>query len=196
MYDSIISACKEMDAFALPTAVAQFKTDHFIFANVSFLRATGLTGREISCLALSAVAKFHLDSVSTLKRAKIAPIAVRSFDRNLSLGGFAAFNREGLVYLMIPSAPKTNEAFEMGKAVGLESERQRVSAYLHERLAPELLAVAFSVEAVRYQLEQEKHSAEPEVKEVCRELSELLGSMHEELLNPAPRGGGPPGSSP
>ena len=183
-----------MNAFGLPRALGQFERDRFIFANNSFLRATGLTGREISCLALSAVAKFHLDSVSALKRAKIAPIAVRSFDRKLRLGGFAAFNREGLVYLMIPSAPKTNEAFEMGKAAGVESERQRVSAYLHERLAPELVALAFSLEAVRYQLEQEKHSAEPKLKEVCRNLSKLLGPMHDELLNPAPRGGSPPGS--
>jgi hypothetical protein len=43
-------------------------------------------------------------------------------------------------------------------------------------------------------LEQEKHSAEPKLKEVCRNLSKLLGPMHEELLNPAPRGGRPPGS--
>jgi signal transduction histidine kinase len=48
----------------------------------------------------------------------------------------------------------------MGKGVGLETERQRISAYLHDRLAPGLLAVTFSIEAVREQSEQEKHSAE------------------------------------
>jgi signal transduction histidine kinase len=190
MYDSIIAACKEMDAFALPRAVGQFKSNRFIFANVSFLRATGLMRREISSLALSTVAKFHFDSVSALKRAKLAPITIRSFDRNLSIGGFAAFNREGLVYLMIPAAPETNEAFQMGKAVGLETERLRISAYLHERLAPGLLAIMFSLEAVREQLEQEKHSAEPKLKQVCHDLDELLRPLHEELLSPAPRGSG------
>ena len=34
----------------------------------------------------------------------------------------------------------------MGKGVGLETERQRISAYLHDRLAPGLLAVTFSIE--------------------------------------------------
>ena len=130
-----------MDALALPGAVGQFERDRLIFANNSFLRATGLKRREISSSALSAVATFHLDPVSGLKRAKLAPITVRSFDRNLSIGGFAAFNREGFVYLMIPAAPETNEAFQTGKAVGLETERLRISAYLHERLAPGLLAV-------------------------------------------------------
>jgi len=77
----------------------------------------------------------------------------------------------------------------MGKAVGSETARQRISAYLHERLTPELLAVTFSIEALRYQLEQEKHSAEPKLKEICRNLSELLRRLHEELLNPVPSGG-------
>ena len=76
----------------------------------------------------------------------------------------------------------------MGKGVGLEIERQRISAYLHDRLAPGLLAVTFAIEAVRQQLEQEKHAAEPKLKEVCRDLGELLSPVPE-LLNPAPCGG-------
>jgi hypothetical protein len=38
-------------------------------------------------------------------------------------------------------------------------------------------------------LEQEKHSAEPKLKEVCRNLTELLHPVHEELLNPVPFAG-------
>jgi signal transduction histidine kinase len=89
---------------------------------------------------------------------------------------------------MIPFTPNTSGDFEMGKAVGLETERQRISAYLHDRLAPDFLAVTFSLEVVRDQLEQEKHSAEPKLKEVCRTLTELLRPLHEALLNSVPRG--------
>jgi signal transduction histidine kinase len=187
MYDSIITACKEMDAFALPRAVGQFETDRFVFANNSFLRAIGLKRSEISYLPLSSVTKFHVDSAGAIQPG-LTPIVVRSFNRNLSIGGHVAFSREGLAYLMIPFTPNTNCDFEMGKAVGLETERQRISAYLHDRLAPELLAVTFSVEAVRDQLEQEKHSAEPKLKEVCRTLTELLRPLHEALLNSVPGG--------
>ena len=189
MYDSIISACKEMDAFGLPRALGQFERDRFNFANNSFLRATGLKSSEISCLALSAVTKFHFESVRAVQPGKLMPIVVRSFNRNLSIGGHVAFSREGLAYLMILFVPDIDGDFERGKAVGLETERQRVSAYLHERLAPELMAIAFSLEAVRDQLEQEKHSAEPKLKEVCRNLTELLHPVHEELLNPVPFAG-------
>ena len=189
MYDSIISACKEMDAFGLPRALGQFERDHFIFANNSFLQATGLRSSEISCLPLSAVTKFHSGSVRAVQPGKLTPIVVRSFNRNLSIGGHVAFSREGLAYLMISFVPDIDGDFEMGKAVGMETERQRVSAYLHERLAPELLAIAFSLETVRDQLEQEKHSAEPKLKEVCRNLTELLHPVHEELLNPVPFAG-------
>jgi signal transduction histidine kinase len=183
MYDSIITACKEMDAFALPRAVGQLETDRFIFANNSFRRAAGLKRSEISRVALSAVTKFHFDGVGTIRRGKLTPIVVRSFKKKLSIGGHAAFSREGLAYLMIPFTPNTSGDFEMGKAVALETERQRISAYLHDRLVPELLAVTFSVEAVCDQLEQEKHSAEPKLKEVCRIVAELLRPLHEELLN-------------
>jgi signal transduction histidine kinase len=177
-----------MDAFALPRAVGQFETDRFIFANNSFLRAAGLKRSEISRVALSAVTKFHFDAVGGIKRGKLTPIVVRSFKKNLRIGGHAAFSREGLAYLMIPFTPNTSGDFEMGKAAALETERQRISAYLHDRLVPELLAVTFSLEAVRHQLEQERHSAEPKLKEVCRTLAEVLRPLHEELLNSVPGG--------
>ena len=127
MYDSIILACKEMDAFGLPRALGQLERDRFIFANNSFLRATGLKRSEVSCLALSAVTKFHFESVRAVQPGKLMPIVVRSLNRNLSIGGHVAFSREGLAYLMISFVPDIDGNFEMGKAVGLETERQRVS---------------------------------------------------------------------
>ena len=55
--------------------------------------------------------------------------------------------------------------FEEGIEVGRDQERQRLTAYFHDQLAPDLMALAFSIEGIRIELESEKHPAEAKLKE-------------------------------
>src|ERR1700751_1259978 len=55
--------------------------------------------------------------------------------------------------------------FEDGTELGKDRERQRIAAYFHNQLAPDLMALAFSIEAIRLELESEKHPAEAKLKE-------------------------------
>jgi hypothetical protein len=64
MFESIISACKALDAFGLPRAAGNLHTDRFIVANESFLRIAGLKKDEISTVALSEIVKIDLASAS------------------------------------------------------------------------------------------------------------------------------------
>jgi hypothetical protein len=73
--------------------------------------------------------------------------------------------------------------FEEGIEVGRDQERQRLAAYFHDQLAPDLMALAFSIEAIRIELESEKHPAEAKLKDIRDRLSQTLQPIRENILN-------------
>jgi hypothetical protein len=72
MYEALIAGCQAVDAFGLPRAMGRFEADRFIFANNSFLQATGVERDEIASLALSGVVKIHLSSPEAAKAGRLA----------------------------------------------------------------------------------------------------------------------------
>lgn len=75
---------------------------------------------------------------------------------------------------MLPFSLDSSSEFELGKAVGAQLERQRLAAYVHEELAPELMAVAFSLEAIRAKFGSKNLGAQAELKELEARLTELI----------------------
>ena len=82
---------------------------------------------------------------------------------------------------MIPLFIDPSPDFEIGTAVGKELQRQKVAAYVHDHLAPELLAATFSIEAVRARLEKENHPCAEQLKEIQQKLTGPLRQMGETL---------------
>jgi hypothetical protein len=72
--------------------------------------------------------------------------------------------------------------FEKGQMLGREQERERLSAYFHCQLAPDLMTLAFSIESVRAELEAENHDAALKLKEVLERLTEMIEPIREEIL--------------
>jgi signal transduction histidine kinase len=64
--------------------------------------------------------------------------------------------------------------FEEGIELGRDQERQRLAAYFHDQLAPDLMALAFSIEAIRIELESEKHPAEAKLKDIRDRVSKCF----------------------
>jgi signal transduction histidine kinase len=73
--------------------------------------------------------------------------------------------------------------FEEGIELGRDQERQRVAAYFHDQLAPNLMALAFSIEAIRIELESEKHPVEAKLKDIRDRLSKMLQPIRENILD-------------
>jgi hypothetical protein len=180
MYESIISACQAMDTLGLPRAVADFDSDRFIFANSAFLRVTGIKDPLLSGLALSEIVKIHAGSVAW-NTGQLIPITVESYDHFI-IRGHAVFGDNGVVYLMIPLFGDPSADFELGRSVGKEQERQRVSRYVHERLTPELKSAILSIEAARAQSRDEHHPFEVESERLAQSLTDLLHATQAELL--------------
>jgi hypothetical protein len=65
--------------------------------------------------------------------------------------------------------------------LGKNCSDKKVAAYVHDHLAPELLAVTFSIEAVRARLEKENHPCREQLKEVQRKLTGRLEQMGKRL---------------
>jgi signal transduction histidine kinase len=177
MYESLIPLCRAMDKFGLPLAIGKRAGDQFLFANESFLRVVGLQANEISLVRLSEVVKFDLGLLKVERRQ--TPVRIRAIEGKVTARGHASFSSDGLVYLMIPPYLESNPDLESGMPDGQEIERQRLSDYIHHRLGPEVMAVTFSIESLRTRLEQEKHPAEAELKQIEDRLSDVFQSFRE-----------------
>jgi signal transduction histidine kinase len=80
-----------------------------------------------------------------------------------------------------PNSRRSN--FEDGIELGKDWERQRIAAYFHDQLAPDLMALAFSIEAIRSELESEKHPAEAKLKEIRDHVSKMLQPIRQNILD-------------
>lgn len=181
MYESIISACEVMDTLGLPRAVADFGSDRFIFANSAFLRVAGIKAEILPSLTLSAVVKLQVGSVAW-NTGQLIPISVESYDQGFIIRGHAVFADSGLIYLMVPLFGDPSADFELGRSVGKEQERQRLSRYVYERLVPELKTAISSIEAARRHMHDEQEGSEAEFEKVVQDLNGLLQATREELL--------------
>ena len=181
MFESIISACKTLDAFGLPRAAGNLHTDRFIVANASFLRIVGLEKDEILITALSEIVKIELDAADPVKLGRLIPVTVRTADEAVTIGGQVAISKQRIAFLMIPLFIDPSPDFEIGTALGKELQRQKVAAYVHDHLAPELLAATFSIEAVRVRLEKENHPCREQLREVEQKLTAPLRQMGQQL---------------
>jgi hypothetical protein len=174
MFEAIISACKELDAFGLPRAVGRVDADRLIYANESFLHATGLSRDEISGLALSAIVRIHLTSPDPIEMGRLVPVTLRLPDKRATISGHAAFDENGLVYLMLVLPTEPSAESEAALAVKSEEQRQQIAGYVHEHIAPELLAVVFLIESIRLELHQQDLPVAAKLRELGERLTKLI----------------------
>jgi hypothetical protein len=132
-------------------------------------------------IRLSEIVNFHQDSREAAEIGSLVPITVRSGEAGLAIGGQAAIGKRDLAFLMIPLFVDPSPDFKVGEAVGKERERQIIAAYLHDHLAPELMAATFLLETVRDQLESENHPCGRKVEEVQRRLEDPIKTVSKGL---------------
>jgi hypothetical protein len=84
--------------------------------------------------------------------------------------------------LIFPPNSRSSD-FAEGIELGIAQERQRLAAYFHDQLAPDLMALAFSIEAIRIGLACEKHPTEAKLKDLRDRLSKMLQPIRENILN-------------
>ena len=73
--------------------------------------------------------------------------------------------------------------FEEGRILGHAQERQKFEEYFHGMIAPDLMAVAFSIESIRARLEAEGHPIELELQQIEIRISEILTQVREGILS-------------
>jgi hypothetical protein len=181
MYESIISACQVMDTLGLPRAVADLESDRFIFANNAFLRVSEIKEPLLPALAFSRIVKLHAGPMAW-NIGQLIPITLESYDQGFIIRGHAVFGDNGLVYLMVPLFGDPSADFELGRSVGKEQERQRLSRYVLERMVPELNSAILSIEAARARSRDGHHPFEAELEKVTQSLTDLLQASRAELL--------------
>ena len=77
----------------------------------------------------------------------------------------------------------SDSEFEEGRVFGNAQEQQRLVMHFHEHLGPDLMALAFSIESLREQMEADGNPAEPKLKEIQDRLSTILALIRRVTLN-------------
>jgi hypothetical protein len=170
-----------MDTLGLPRAVADLESDRFIFANNAFLRVTEIKESLLPALALSRIVKLHAGPVAW-NTGQLIPITLESYYQGFIIRGHAVFGDNGLVYLMVPLFGDPSADFELGRSVGKEQERQRLSRYVRERMVPALNSAILSIEAARAHSRGGHHPFDAELEKVSQSLTGLLQASRAELL--------------
>ena len=182
-YEAIQSACQALDVFGLPLAIGRFDADRLIFANDSFVRATGLERDELKCLAFSEIVKIRLEPNEKITPGRLVPMIVRSRSEREIIGGHAIFGEGKLVYLMLPVPSESNIEYEAAVSVGREQERRRIGTYVHENLAQEVVSAVFSIESIRLDLENKDPATAAKLKQIGERLSKLFENFWWDSLN-------------
>lgn len=182
-YDAIQSACEVLDSFGLPRAIGRFDADRLIFANESFVRATGLERDELKCLALSEIVKIRLNPREEIAPGKLVPMTISSRGEREILGGHAVFGDSKLVYLMLPVPSESVVEYEAAVSVGREQERRRIGTYVHENVAQEVVSMVFAIESIRLDLEKNDSAAAAKLKQIGERLTKLFDGFWWDSLN-------------
>jgi signal transduction histidine kinase len=77
----------------------------------------------------------------------------------------------------------SDSEFEEGRILGHVEEQRRLEMYFHDQLGPDLMALAFSIESLREQLEADANPAEPKLREIQDQLSEILTLIRQVTLS-------------
>lgn len=78
---------------------------------------------------------------------------------------------------------ESDSEFEEGRVLGQAQEQQRLVMHFHDQLGPDLMALAFSIESLREQLEADGNPAEPKLREIQDRLSKILVLIRQVTLN-------------
>jgi len=84
--------------------------------------------------------------------------------------------------LMVPLFGDPSADFELGRSVGKEQERQRLSRHVHDRLVPDLESAIVSLEAARALSGDKPHPLDAELERVSESLGRLLQATRAELI--------------
>ncbi|MBV8098784.1 MAG: hypothetical protein JOZ31_06480 [Verrucomicrobia bacterium] len=172
-----------MNDFALPRAVVNFESRSFVAWNPKFLEYTGRSNDELRTSNLEQVLALG-ESWSLVSEGEpsegaeyIACVTRRPFGENGS-PGFVVRNLGRLGYVMLDDFGPTG-AFEQGKTVGREEERNRIAKAFHDEVSSSMLAALFLVESAKIELEE---AGLPQA-EVVAKASDILAETTEKIVS-------------
>jgi signal transduction histidine kinase len=162
----------------LPRAFVYSKVDRFVAWNSHFLNALNIREDEIKTLAASEVLCFE-DGVQFDDGLWIIPCSAHLLAGSKSpVNGHAIVVPGGLAFVMLDVGAPAGQVFQSSLAAAVEEERTRLYRFLHDRMSPRLMAVAFLAESLAGRLENAQPEAAQEAATIRRLLGDVFDKMH------------------
>jgi signal transduction histidine kinase len=169
--------CSLLDELALPRAFFHSQLDRFVAWNSHFLNALNIHDGEIESVLPSEILCFE-HGIQFNDGFRIFPCTARLLEGSKSpVNGHAITGRGELTFVMLDvDAPAG--VFQGNSTAAVEEERTRFYRFLHDRMSPMLMAMAFLAERLAERLETTEPEAAEEATKIRRLLVDLFDHMH------------------
>jgi signal transduction histidine kinase len=169
--------CSVLDELALPRAFVHSQLDRFVAWNSQFLNALNIPEDEIKSLVASEIVCFE-DGFEFDDGLLIVPCSAHLLQGSKSLvNGHAVMVPGGLAFVMLDVSAPAGQVFQSSLAAAVDDERNRLYRFLHDRMSPRLMAVAFLAESLAERL----GTTQPEAAEEAAEIRRLLGAVFDQM---------------
>jgi signal transduction histidine kinase len=170
--------CSLLDELALPRAFVHSQIDRFVACNSHFLNALNIHEDEIKSLAPSEILYFE-DGVQFNDGFRIFPCTARLLEESKAPGnGHAIVALGDLTFVMLDVDVPAGRVSQSSSAALVDEEKKRFYRFLHDRMSPRLMAMAFLAESLAERLETTQPEAAEEAIKIRRLLGDVFGQMH------------------
>jgi hypothetical protein len=185
--DEIARLGRNLDEFALPRALVDFKRQRFVAWNQTFLARTGYSEEEIRALRpghliVQGESAFVPEEAGANSDVEFYPAALKTLKEEAAIPGHLVKSKGDFAYLMLEELnPNVSSTFTQGRLVGNEEKRKQVAQIFHEELSSGLLAAIFQIHLAKQKLEAIGSPEAERVAQASEILSETIEKMGEVL---------------
>jgi signal transduction histidine kinase len=171
--------CSVLDELALPRALVNSQLDRFVAWNPHFLNVLNIREEEIGTVTASEVVYFEGGGVEFGDRLRMIPCSTHPLGgRKSPVYGHAVSLPGGFSFVMLDVDASARQVSQSNLEAAVEQEQNRLYRFLHDRLSPRFMAMAFLTESLAGRLETLQPEAAEDVANIRRLLGDVLNEMH------------------
>jgi signal transduction histidine kinase len=170
--------CFVLDQLALPRAFVDSKLDRFVAWNSHFLNALNIPEDQIKSQVASEVLSFE-NGIEFNDGFRMVPCSAHLLAASKPpVNGHAIAIEGQLTFVMLDVGTSAGQASPRQLQGTIQEEQNQLYQFLHDRMSPRLMAMAFLTERLAAHLETAQPEAAEEAAKIRRLLGEVLDEMH------------------
>ncbi|HXO95675.1 MAG TPA: hypothetical protein VN857_03760 [Chthoniobacterales bacterium] len=142
------SICSTLDELALPRAFLERELDKFVAWNSRFLKALSISEEELRAINASEILSIQEEGTEMNGGFRMIPCSSVSARGEARVGGHVITTQGALTFVMLDVGTASGQVSQISLEAAVRKEQNRLYRFLHDRMSPNLMAVAFLAESL------------------------------------------------